>query len=364
MEICRNENDKNIQEDEKNKIRFQLFAFIAIDLVLWFLTTLFLFEVLYRIFGDNPFLETKLFSLLDTVFCAVLLVVFIIPFLHYLVRKIDNPVQYLIYGLKEISLGNYECRLNKITGNEFDEIYSAFNSMGEKLQKAEIQNEKNTKERTLLFANMAHDLKTPITTVQGFSQAILDGMYDSREKEIEYVKMIQKKAHLMNHLVDRLFEYVKLENPEHILHLEEADLAEEVRTAIANLYTEFEERQIHLLMEIPDRKIMCTIDRLETERVISNLLNNILVHNPEKIAVLVKLTDDRKLVIADSGKPVPPEIENHLFCPFISGDESRQSKNGSGLGLAIAQRIMEKQKGRLSYIPDYPGYTKAFELEF
>lgn len=345
------------------KIKFQLFAFIAADVLLWFLATLVLFEVSYRVWGETV-VETRLFSFLETVFCAVLLVIFIIPLLHYLVKKIDRPVQYLIGGLTEISSGNYSCRLTQKTQNEFDSIYSAFNSMSEKLQEAEIRTEQNTKERTLLFANMAHDLKTPITVIQGYSQAMLDGIVSEQNKLAEYAEAIQRKAVHMNRLVDRLFEYAKLESPENILHCEIADLTEVLRTAIASLYTEFEERKIEMAIAIPDEKIMRAVDRLETTRAITNLLANVLAHNPPGIQVLVTLDAGGQITIADSGNPIPPKIAEHLFCPFVSGDESRLTKNGSGLGLAIAQKIMEKQNGKLTYLPDYPGCIKAFRLEF
>lgn len=355
---------KNEIKYKTQKIKFQLFTFIAVDLLLWFLTTLILFEIEYRIFGDNPILETKLFSFLDTVFCAILLVVYIIPLLHFLVKKIDNPIQYLIIGLNEISSGNYNCHLTKKTRNEFDTIFNTFNAMSEKLKEAERQNENNTKERTLLFANMAHDLKTPIAIIQGYSQAILDGMIKDSKKQTEYIETIEKKAHNMNSLVDRLFEYVKLENPQNLMHIEQTDLAEIVRTSIANLYTEFEEHKMSLSIDIPEEKINFAIDKLETSRVISNLLNNILVHNLDGIKVLVKLDFEGKLVIADSGNKIPSHIAEHLFCPFVSGDESRMKKNGSGLGLAITKRIMQKQGGIIEYVKDYPEYTKAFVIKF
>ena len=168
----------------------------------------------------------------------------------------------------------------------------------------------------------------------------------------------------MNGLIDRLFEYVKLESAENQLHLENVDVAEILRNCIADVYTEYEEKQIQLEIDIPDEPIIKNVDRLELSRVYTNLLNNIVKHNSGSIRVFVQMSEAGHVLIADSGARISDELAEKLFTPFSSGDSSRQSSNGSGLGLALAYKIMKKHGGDLQFVQkegEVPtGYTKAF----
>ena len=232
------------------------------------------------------------------------------------------------------------------------------------MDKADKIKEQAEKERLMLFANIAHDLKTPITSVLGYSKALSDGVVTDEAKKAEYLQTITRKAVRMNDLIDRLFEYVKLESPENVLHKKDDDVAEVLRKSIANLYTDFEEKDFNLDMQIPEMPVIKNIDSLEIDRVFTNLLNNALKHNSRGTTLSISMDENGKTIIADNGNPIPSEVASQIFKPFISGDESRMSKNGSGLGLALAHKIMEKHEGSLTFVPEYTGFRKAFVVEF
>ena len=237
-------------------------------------------------------------------------------------------------------------------------------SFFKQMNKADKIKEQAEKERLMLFANIAHDLKTPITSVLGYSKALSDGMVSEETKKAEYLQTITRKAVRMNDLIDRLFEYVKLESPENVLHKKDDDVAEVLRKSIANLYTEFEEKDFILDIQIPETPVIKNIDSLEIDRVFTNLLNNALKHNSSGTTLSISMDENGKTIIADNGNPIPSEVAAQIFKPFVSGDESRMSKNGSGLGLALAHKIMEKHEGKLSFVNEYAGFTKAFVVEF
>lgn len=178
---------------------------------------------------------------------------------------------------------------------------------------------------------MAHDLKTPITTIQSYTKALADGIIDSPQKQKDYIETIYSKSIIMNDFIDRLFEYVKLNSDANVLHLEKTDVAELLRNCIASVYSEFEEHEIQLEIEIPESQIMLCVDKLEIQRVFVNLLINILKHNENGIRVLIKMDKDGRTVIADSGNAISEELEKHLFQPFVKGDSSRKSGKGNGL---------------------------------
>lgn len=175
--------------------------------------------------------------------------------------------------------------------NELDEIKNTFNKMSEKLAEADKIKQNAENEEILLFANMAHDLKTPITSIIGFSKALSDGIIDDDNKRAEYVATINSKAIRMNDLIDRLFEYVKLDSSNNQLDCEPADVTEILRNCIAEIYTEYEEKKIKLEINIPETAVLKNADCLELSRVYSNLLNNVIKHNTGNIHVLVSMEE-------------------------------------------------------------------------
>lgn len=350
-------------KNKSKKLKYQIFLYMAVGLLIWFLIATGLSEILYYLEDvKNVDLPFKWYVLLN-IFQALLLILMNIPFLRFLMNHVDKPVQKIVEALNRLADGKYDEKIDFESRNEFDDIKDAFNSMSEKLETAEKIKQNAENERVLLFANMAHDLKTPITSIIGFSKALSDGIITDDIKKAEYLTTINSKAVKMNDLIDRLFEYVKLESADNILHKENCDVAEILRNCLADGYAEYEDKRIQLEIQIPEIPVIKNVDKIELSRVYTNLLNNVLKHNTSDINVLVKMEEDGKVLIADSGEPLPAEVQDSLFIPFVSGDKSRQSKNGSGLGLALAYKIMKKHSGDLRLITQVEGYTKGFLAE-
>lgn len=215
--------------------------------------------------------------------------------------------------------------------------------------------------RNLLLSDIAHDIKTPITTICGYSKALSEGVAQE-EKRMDYLNAIYGKALRIDELITLLFEYVKLDSEGYILHKEPGDLAELLRETIAAHYADFEEKQIALTIDIPDDGIPCEMDSLQIGRAITNLLTNALRYGREKGKVLVRLRDD-VLTVADDGKPIDPDFAERIFDPFSREDSSRRTKEGSGLGLSISAKIVEMHGGELLLNQEFgEGYTKAFQI--
>ena len=219
------------------------------------------------------------------------------------------------------------------------------------------------RQKNLMLSDIAHDLRTPITTISGYARALNDGMVTDEEKKREYLAAIEKKTDRMNELINLLFEYVKLDSEGYTLNLEEVDLCELFRSCGANLFSEVEEHEMELVVQIPQNPYYVFADKVQLSRVATNLLNNAIRHNPSGSRILLALDpsmDGAHLIVADNGNPIPAELAEHIFDPFSMGDESRNSRGGSGLGLSIAQKIMQMHNGNISYQEGYAGYTKAF----
>ncbi|MCQ2534916.1 MAG: HAMP domain-containing histidine kinase [Clostridia bacterium] len=234
------------------------------------------------------------------------------------------------------------------------------------LTKSEIQKESNrqVQEQNLLYAAIAHDLKTPMTSVQGYSKALADGKIKEEEKG-EIYNIIYNKSKSMNSLVDTLFEYSKYGTSEYKLNLESIDLAALVREVIAECYCDFEDYGIELDIDVSDSAVNISADKKELKRAITNLITNTYKHNPSGIKVLVKLHQNEnvpELIIADSGNEIPKDMD--IFEAFVTENKARSIGGGTGLGLAITKRIIDEHQAKICVREDIPEYTKAFVVTF
>ncbi len=219
--------------------------------------------------------------------------------------------------------------------------------------------------KSMLIADIAHDLKTPLTSVIGFSQALLEGKAKDEAERREMLELVHKKAVRANELLERMFLLVLLDGEDVPMRLERANACAVVREVVAMHYQEFEDSGIRLEVDVPDAPVMALLDAREFGRALTNLLVNAYRYNEAGSAALVRLENKGRQVkvsVADTGEPIPTNDVQHIFEPFVRGDASRTG-DGSGLGLAIASRILCKHKGKLAIEVGIQGYTKAFVIE-
>lgn len=231
-------------------------------------------------------------------------------------------------------------------------------------KKIKEENIRYNQERSMLFANIAHDLKTPMTTIMGFSKALHDDVVKENEKK-ELLDSIYGKSKRVNELLDLMFQYAKLDGTNFEMKLEEIDLGRLIRETTALHYNEFERKNIEINIEIPEKPIKKNLDSLEFSRAISNLIINGYRHNKtgSKVDIILEEDNGIKIIVADNGEKINDEVKKTIFNPFICGDESRNSKEGSGLGLAITKKIVEKHGGKIYIDSNIEGYTKAFVIK-
>lgn len=239
--------------------------------------------------------------------------------------------------------------------------------VNELLEAQKEQKEEYDRQRNLLLSDIAHDIKTPITTVCGYARALADDMVPDEAKRKEYMQAVYAKSIRVDELINLLFEYVKLDSSGFELHKETADLGELLRENIALLYPDFEEKGIQLEIDIPEKEMLFEMDKIQFGRAVSNILTNSVKYSGEGSKVSVKLSTDSahscKIIIADSGAPIDDELAKHIFEPFSRGDRARSSKGGSGLGLSIACKIIQMHGGELELKRDCgDGFTKAFVI--
>ena len=240
---------------------------------------------------------------------------------------------------------------------------SNFRQFNKLLEEEQAQKVSYDQKRSLLLSDIAHDIRTPVTTICGYSKALSEGVVAEEDRQ-DYLDVIYAKAMRMDELINLLFEYVKLESEGFVLHKEEGDLAELIREMTALLYTDFEDKGMHLALEIPEERQPFEMDKLQLGRAITNLLTNAQRYGREGGRALVRL-EEYEITVADDGEPVDPALAAHIFDPFTRGDKARSSRGGSGLGLGIAQKIVKMHGGRIVLNQNFgEGYTKAFQIRF
>lgn len=249
-------------------------------------------------------------------------------------------------------------RFSQIIRREMD------NLMGkEKQQHLEYE-----KRRSLMLSDIAHDLKTPITTVNGYAQALRDGVVTDEKKKQQYLNAICNKSQRLDDLISLLFEYVKIDSEGFSLHRERTDIVELLRENIALSYPDFERKGIGMELDIPEECIFWDLDRIQFSRALANLLNNELRHVEKGGSVIIRLLWDEerervRILFGDTGVQIEDEVAKHIFEPFVMGDASRSTKGGSGLGLSISSKIVRMHGGRLLLDRNSTEeYVKAFVI--
>ncbi|MBO5501718.1 MAG: HAMP domain-containing histidine kinase [Clostridia bacterium] len=233
-----------------------------------------------------------------------------------------------------------------------------FYKITSRIIKAESQ--RRVQEQNLIYASIAHDLKTPMTSVQGFAKALMDGKVKPEEQR-EIFEVIYRKSCTMNDMVNTLFDYAKLGTENYHTEQTSFDLCSLVRGIVAENYTDLEEHGIQPELDLPDKVVTITGEKTEMKRAITNLVVNVYKHNPAGIQAAFSLhqQQDRAILrIADSGKPLPEDMD--IFEPFVTENTARTAGHGTGLGLAITKRIIQRHGGHIRAEAARDEYTKVF----
>jgi signal transduction histidine kinase len=223
-------------------------------------------------------------------------------------------------------------------------------SSNKELEKAYKSLSQLEKARRNLFANISHDLKTPMTLIQGYTEAILDDMITEDEQKRKYLKLIHSKIVNLSNLTNDVFELSQLESRDIRLEPEPVNM-KKIKEKLDNKYRhDIESAGLNFLIEILNQDEYISLDINRIERVFSNLIYNAIKHTSRgKITVSGSLTDEyAQFCVSDTGSGISPDDLPHIFDRFYTGSKSRNSvKEGRGLGLAIAKEIVEYHGGTI-----------------
>lgn len=271
-------------------------------------------------------------------------------------RSLTAPLSKLAEGAKAIGEQDLSRRVEVEGSDEIQEVAQAFNEMADKLAEAETL-------RQNLLADVAHELRTPMTVLQGNLRAILDGVYALEEAEI--VRLYDQTRHLTR-LVNDLHELALAEAHELPLTMAAVDLAGLVKETQAVFEPLADEAGVGLRVELLGRLPMVQGDGARLRQALYNLLSNALKYSPAGSSITIQLEQTNaevQLRVCDTGQGLAPEHVAHVFDRFYRADKARsRDTGGTGLGLAIVRAIVEGHSGRVTVESAGVGQGSTFTI--
>lgn len=305
------------------------------------------YKLLHEMYGTKKAKTYIYFSLALTI--AIVFLMFV--FLSILsIKKISRPLKILENEIKKMSEGYSNLGVKFNSYREFNKIKESFNNTVDKLEKSEIERRVAEESKKRIIRDISHDLKTPITSILGYSKAISQEVVTNEEEKKIYLDYIYNKAKRINYLVDELFVFSKLDSPGYKLNLEKHDISEFVRELVALYYIDIEENGFLLDVNIPEESIYSIIDSKALERALGNIIINAIKYNEVGTTITVDLKKSDKyidIIIADNGCGISDDVIENIFDEFVRADKARKTDGGSGLGLAITKKIIKLHNGKL-----------------
>lgn len=272
-------------------------------------------------------------------------------------RIVSKPLEKLVEGATAVSAHNLDHRVEINGSREFVELASAFNQMTASLSRSETL-------RQNLMADVAHELLTPLTVLDGNLRAILDGVYEMNTEEVGY---LHEQTHHLIHLVKDLRQLAQAEAGQLAFDWQMVDVASLVESVSATFTLAAEEKGIAIEHDLPTHLPALKADPARLKQVLHNLLANGLRHTPDGGTITVRALQAENelwLAVEDNGEGIPAAELPHLFDRFYrtNATAKRRDSGGSGLGLAIAQAIVGAHNGRIDAKSPGQGLGSTFTV--
>ncbi|UOQ84939.1 sensor histidine kinase [Gracilibacillus salinarum] len=352
----------------KKRLLLSNIAMIVVP-VIGFLLIEILLGYLFFIKGEGAQNEQVMQSFMNYRLAALILVLIVTNGLltYFVSRTIIKPIQQLRNAAGAIKQGNLNDPIKLPSNDELGELANTMEEMRESLQMAKQTQEKYETNRRELIASISHDLRTPITSIKGYVQGVLDGVADTEEKHDRYMRTIYNKTEALEYMVDELFVYSKLDLQRMPFHFETIDLVSYCHDIMEEL--RFQYPQIDFVFQQSGRMTNIEADREQLHRAILNVVtNSVKYQNNSRSKIIFSITEKEEnviLMIKDNGIGIDQAAVPFVFDQFYRTDSSRNSATGgSGLGLAIVKKIIEIHQGTV-WAESEPGIgtTIYFQLK-
>ncbi len=292
-------------------------------------------------------------SILNYIFIVIILILIVILISSY------KKINYISTILEEIFEGNFNQRVRQQNHIKPLKILTInINKIIERLQKINEENKRSEESRKKMISNISHDLRTPLTSMLGYLELILEDRnidisdtLSEKQKE-EYLRIVYNKGNYLYDLMEEFFQVSKLDSNDIRLEIKKVNISEIIRENIISFFNEIKKLDIKPKINIPDEDVYVLGDEKALNRIFTNLINNALKHGVKATIIGVELNYDEKNIsidIYDNGAGIPDDEINYVFDRLYTVEKSRSlNAKGSGLGLTIVKKLIEALDGKIT----------------
>ncbi|WP_018932916.1 sensor histidine kinase [Gracilibacillus lacisalsi] len=287
---------------------------------------------------------------------------------YFVSRTIIKPIKRLNEAAEKIKQGDLDHNIQSKKKDELGQLSNTFEEMRISLKQAKETQAKYEANRQELIASISHDLRTPVTSIKGYVQGVMDGVADSPEKLDRYMQTIYDKTDQLEKMVDELFIYSKLDLDRMPFQFEVLDINAYLDDIIEELTFQYNQITLEFIAD-KGQNFLVKADREQLHRAIMNVITNSVKYIDKKKAMIrIRLTEQSEhvmIAVEDNGSGISENELPYIFDRFYRTDTSRNSRTGgSGLGLAIVKKIIEAHGGTI-WADSEPGHgtTIYFQLK-
>jgi len=299
---------------------------------------------------------------------GIIILMIVIVVSVYLAMCISRPITRLATSIAEYNGGNYILNNEKYSLDEINVISEQIKKLTVTLENIQSKSSKIEGERTRLFAEISHELRTPLTAVQGFAEAVRDGMAEDKALQNKYLDMICTQTHHITRLVDDILSLSRLESGDIAVEKLPLDLAALAQGVVMSMegIAKINNSTILFMKKSDKSAVLGDVDRME--QIIRNLLKNAInaTDNGSINVIIEAYKDEVQLTIKDNGIGISPDELPHIWDRFYSVKNQRNTDleiKGTGLGLVIVKKLVQLQDGKID-VESQPGKGTEFRLSF
>ncbi|UVI28883.1 sensor histidine kinase [Paenibacillus spongiae] len=252
-------------------------------------------------------------------------------------RRLSRPLKEMTHRALMYAKGDFSRKVEVRTKDEIGQLGESLNYMAAELASLESA-------RREFLANVSHDLRAPLTSINGFLTALMDGAIPP-DREKHYLEMMKESSDRMMKLVGDLLDMARIEAGQFSLEKVRFNMTEQIRKTIARMEPQFVQHHITVGLDGPEEDLYTVADPDRIDQVLANLLQNAVFYSPagSEVRVSVKQQDGRtEISVCDHGIGMTQKELEHIWDRFYKGDKARSRKLGTGIGLSIVKHILDR----------------------
>lgn len=300
-----------------------------------------------------PFVLVPLFLI---IFLPSLLAFLFLLFVTRRLRKLND-------AMRRADLDRDPVRLQDESGDEIGALARLFNEMSDKLHRQHARSRQIEEARTRLIGSLSHDLRTPLSIIQGYAETLQRGSVQDSDTRVRHSTIIVQKSEYMNRLLGQLFRLAELDDSSLALQMESGSIHRLLQSILAEYVLVLNDQGIEWHAEMPEPHAYVNFDEDTLAQAFRNVIDNAILHGNggRYLGIRIRtLSDSVQIEVEDRGKGMPEEELSRIFERFYRGDKGRQS-NGMGIGLSLANETVIRHGGSIA-VRSAPGICTVFTI--